>query len=95
MEDLQGIHLPRRITCIFSKANLLKISFSFSHMKAIILSTLFAICTIAANAQLVKTELYDLIKKVITDSTGYENIGNWAVGKPKKFPVKWKADKMK
>jgi len=64
-------------------------------MKAIILSTLFAICTIAANAQLVKTELYDLIKKVITDSTGYENIGNWAVGKPKKFPVKWKADKMK
>ncbi len=26
------------------------------------------------------------------DSTGYSNVGDWAVGKPKMFPVKWKED---
>lgn len=28
------------------------------------------------------------------DSTGYENVGDWAVGTPKKYPVKWKADRI-
>lgn len=41
-----------------------------------------------------KTELYDLIKKLLYDSTGYENVGDWAVGNPKKYPVKWNADKI-
>jgi len=31
---------------------------------------------------------------MLYDSTGYENVGDWAVGKPKKFPVKWKADRI-
>ena len=49
---------------------------------------------IALPAQSAKTELYDLVKKLLYDSTGYENVGDWAVGQPKKFPVKWKADKI-
>ena len=28
------------------------------------------------------------------DSTGYKNVGDWAVGTPKKYPVKWKADRI-
>jgi len=45
-------------------------------------------------AQSPKTEIYDFIKGFLYDSTGYENIGNWAVGNPKKYPVAWKADKI-
>lgn len=47
-----------------------------------------------ASSQSAKTELYDFIKKFLYDSTGYENVGDWAVGQPKKFPVIWKADKI-
>jgi hypothetical protein len=46
------------------------------------------------SAQTAKTELYDLLKKFLVDSTGYENVGDWAVGAPKKFPVKWKEDRV-
>ncbi|MGB8190335.1 MAG: hypothetical protein WCF67_00390 [Chitinophagaceae bacterium] len=48
----------------------------------------------SASAQSSKIELYDLLKKFFYDSTGYENVGDWAVGQPKKFPVKWKADQV-
>jgi hypothetical protein len=41
-----------------------------------------------------KTELYELIKKFLYDSTGYSNVGDWAVGHAKKFPVKWKEDRI-
>ncbi len=54
----------------------------------------FAVSSITASAQLPKVELYDLIKKFLYDSTGYENVGDWAVGQPKKFPVKWKEDRL-
>ena len=47
-----------------------------------------------ASAQTPKTELYDLLVKLMYDSTGYENVGAWSVGKPKKFPIKWKADRI-
>jgi hypothetical protein len=63
-------------------------------MKKTCLFILFFCSSIVATAQSSKTELYDLIKKLLTDSTGYENVGDWAVGQPKKFPVKWKADKI-
>ncbi len=63
-------------------------------MKKLLLYFVFACSNIAASAQTSKTELYDLIKKLIPDSTGYENVGDWSVGQPKKFPVKWKADKI-
>jgi hypothetical protein len=47
-----------------------------------------------AFAQTPRIELYDLIKKLLSDSTGQENVGNWAVGEPKTYPVSWKADKL-
>lgn len=47
-----------------------------------------------ASAQTSGTELLTLIGKLAYDSTGYENVGDWAVGQPKKYPVKWKADKI-
>ncbi len=63
-------------------------------MRKFILYLLFACSTLTASAQSSKTELYDLIKKLLYDSTGYENVGDWAVGQPKKFPVKWNEDRI-
>ncbi|MEQ1797501.1 MAG: hypothetical protein ABL872_06085 [Lacibacter sp.] len=63
-------------------------------MRKFILYLLFACSALTASAQSAKTELYDLIKKLINDSTGYENVGDWAVGQPKKFPVKWNEDRI-
>lgn len=54
----------------------------------------FSMLLLPAAAQPPKTELYDFIKKFLYDSTGYENVGDWGVGQPKKYPVKWKADKI-
>lgn len=45
-------------------------------------------------AQANSTELYDLVNKLLYDSTGYQNVGDWAVGEPKKYPVKWKEDRI-
>jgi hypothetical protein len=50
--------------------------------------------TIDLSAQAPKTELYDLVKKLLCDSTGYENVGDWSVGQTKKSPIKWKADRL-
>jgi len=58
------------------------------------LITAFFSVAFSISAQTSKTEFYELIKKLIYDSTGYENVGDWAVGKPNKFPVSWKADKI-
>ncbi len=57
---------------------------------------IFISCFYTANAtaQTGKTELYVLIEKLLYDSTGYENVGDWAVAKPKKYPIAWKADKI-
>lgn len=63
-------------------------------MKKIILYSVFACLSTSLAAQSMKTNLYDLVKKLIPDSNGYENVGDWAVGKPKKFPVKWKEDRL-
>jgi hypothetical protein len=63
-------------------------------MKKLLLLITICCGAITVPAQSVKTELYDLIKKLLVDSSGYENVGDWAVGSPKKFPVKWKADKI-
>ena len=61
-------------------------------MKQLLPAFLFLCCGLTATAQ--KTELYDLLKKIIPDSTGYENVGDWAVGKPKLFPIRWKEDRL-
>ncbi|MEO8764167.1 MAG: hypothetical protein ABI416_07765 [Ginsengibacter sp.] len=63
-------------------------------MKATLLYILIVCSSFTAFTQSPKTELYDLIKKLLYDSTGYDNVGDWSVGKPNKFPVKWKADKL-
>ena len=63
-------------------------------MKQIVALLLFLTAWLAAFAQVPKTEVYDLVKALITDSTGYENVGDWAVGQPKKLPVKWRNDKI-
>ena len=63
-------------------------------MKKLLLYFIAGCICIAAPAQSPGTELYDLIKKLLSDSTGYDNVGDWSVGQPKKFPVKWKADKL-
>lgn len=63
-------------------------------MKKFLLCIASISCSLTIVAQSPKTELYDLIKKLLTDSTGYENVGDWAVGTPKKFPVKWKTDRI-
>ncbi len=63
-------------------------------MKKILFLPILLCCAMASSAQLPKTELYNLIKKFLYDSTGYENVGNWSVGQPKKFPVKWKEDRV-
>jgi hypothetical protein len=63
-------------------------------MKKFLLLIVIACSALTAAAQAPKTELYDLIKKFLADSTGYENVGEWAVGEPKKFPVTWKEDRL-
>jgi hypothetical protein len=63
-------------------------------MKKLFLFIVIGCSSLTASAQSTKTELYDLIKKLLTDSTGYDNIGDWSVGKSKKFPVQWKDDKL-
>jgi hypothetical protein len=74
--------------------HLKKLCFNFKSMKKILLQIFFIFCTFVVSAQVSKTELYDLIKKLLYDSTGYENVGDWAVGESKKFPVKWKEDRL-
>lgn len=39
-----------------------------------------------------KTELYDLVNKLIPDSSGHENVGSWGIGKSRIYPVAWKAN---
>ncbi|MFT3981245.1 MAG: hypothetical protein QM687_12290 [Ferruginibacter sp.] len=63
-------------------------------MKKISILLLTILCVSFAHAQTPKTELYDLIKKLWMDSTGYESMGDWAVGNPRKYPVKWKEDRV-
>jgi len=63
-------------------------------MKKLILSVLLSCITIMIAAQSRKTDIYDLFKKLVCDSTGFENVGDWAVGEPKQFPVTWKTDNL-
>ncbi|HUS01551.1 MAG TPA: hypothetical protein VMY77_07485 [Chitinophagaceae bacterium] len=61
-------------------------------MKKVILYFLISCSMYNVSAQSAKTEMYDLIKKLIPDSFAYEEVGDWGVGEPKKYPVKWQAD---
>lgn len=75
-------------------------------MKKLIITVWAFVIATTVSAQVKKTnpgtkpsvnksvELYDLIKKLWVDSTGYSEVGDWAVGNPKKFPVTWKEDRI-
>lgn len=63
-------------------------------MKKTVILILLIVTSAGAKAQQSKVELYDLLKKFMYDSTGYTNVGDWAVGNAKKFPVKWKEDRI-
>jgi len=63
-------------------------------MKSTLLLLLFFCTALPCFAQAPQTELYTLLHKLATDSNGYENVGNWAVGQPAMFPVKWQADRI-
>lgn len=63
-------------------------------MKNFFLCILISCCSITVTAQLPKTELYEIIKKLIPDSSAYESVGDWAVGQPKQFPVKWESENL-
>ena len=63
-------------------------------MKKLIVYFLLGFTAFNSFAQSSKTELYSLVKSLLFDSTGYENVGDWAVGNPRKFPIAWKADRL-
>ncbi|RYY46840.1 MAG: hypothetical protein EOO06_13695 [Chitinophagaceae bacterium] len=63
-------------------------------MKTLLLAIICCAFSAAAYCQSPAVDIYDLVKKFLYDSTGYENIGDWAVGNPKKYAVKWKADRI-
>lgn len=59
-------------------------------MKRLIFFSCFFLCAGLVPAQNASTELYDFIKNVISDSTGYPIVGDWSVNKLKTAQVKWK-----
>ncbi|HXS54606.1 MAG TPA: hypothetical protein VN726_00700, partial [Hanamia sp.] len=63
-------------------------------MKKLILSIFLSGITIMVAAQSNKTSMYDFIKMLLYDSTGFENVGDWQIGENKKFPVTWKDDRV-
>ncbi|MEO7766336.1 MAG: hypothetical protein ABIS01_02880, partial [Ferruginibacter sp.] len=69
-------------------------TFNFKIMKKLTLLTLCTCIVINLSAQAGKTDLYDLIRKLLPDSTGNDNLGDWSIGLPGKFPIKWKVDKL-
>ncbi len=60
----------------------------------IILSFFSLLLSAATFSQLKKVELYNLVKKLVQDSSGYSTVGDWAVSKPAAFPIKWQADRI-
>lgn len=63
-------------------------------MKKFILLLLFSCVNLLLYAQSPKIEMYDLVKQFLYDSSGFENVGEWGVSKPKKYAVDWKADRV-
>ncbi|MBS1513245.1 MAG: hypothetical protein JST86_20585 [Bacteroidetes bacterium] len=63
-------------------------------MKKLILSVIATSIITVCFAQQTKTSLYALLKQLITDSTGYENVGDWSVGGAKNKIIKWANDRV-
>jgi hypothetical protein len=41
-----------------------------------------------------KVELFDLVKKLVQDSSEFSDVGDWAVGSPSTYRVKWQSDRI-
>lgn len=63
-------------------------------MRTKILAFFFCLLPAICLAQTTTTTVYELIQKLMYDSTGWTNVGNWGVGKPATYPVKWQADRI-
>ena len=63
-------------------------------MKKLLLLSIFSSLHHFAVAQPAKIEMYDLVRQFLYDSSGFENVGDWGIGHPKKYAVNWKADKL-
>lgn len=63
-------------------------------MKIILLLPVFYMVCQPGFGQAPKIELYDLVKQFLYDSSGFENVGDWGVGKKGKYSVNWKADRL-
>ena len=75
---------------------MLPIDHAFLFTKSKFMRSIFIVLILAASSvsfsQTRGTELSTLITKLITDSTGFENVGDWAIGNATKYPVTWKTD---
>ena len=63
-------------------------------MKKLLLFAIFILLHQFVVAQSAKIEMYDLVRKFLYDSSGFENVGDWGIGHPKKYAVNWKADNL-
>ena len=63
-------------------------------MKKLLLLSIFSSLHHFVVAQSEKIEMYDLVRQFLYDSSGFENVGDWGIGHPKKYAVNWKADKL-
>lgn len=63
-------------------------------MKKLLLLSIFISLHHFVFAQSAKIEMYDLVRQFLYDSSGFENVGDWGVGHPKKYAVNWKADNL-
>lgn len=75
---------------------MLPIDHAFLYTKSKFMRSIFIVLILASASvslgQTRGTELSTLVTKLITDSTGFENVGDWAVGNATKYPVMWKTD---
>lgn len=54
---------------------------------------LVLLTTTSAHAQK-QVELFNLVQSLVPDSSEYSAVGDWAVGKPSTYAVKWESDRV-
>jgi hypothetical protein len=60
----------------------------------VIIAFIFSFVSVASFCQSKKVELFDLVKKLIHDSSLYSETGDWAVGSPLIYPIQWQNDRL-
>lgn len=56
------------------------------------MSCLLLLFSATCFSQLKKIELFRLVNKLVQDSSADDTPGDWAVGSPSVYPIKWKSD---